>query len=135
MIAMSFVADKSTCLRFWLVITINASQREQRMVLPPDLFSMISPFSSLSSLLHVGQSLGSLRIVIISRMKTFLDIYWISLLGNKEYGGVNWHPAVLSQTSNRIIIWEQNVRYSTYFLIRPINIIGKSFTDLILILN
>jgi len=30
---------------------------------------------------------------------------------------VNWHPAVLSQTSNRFNYLRQNVEYSTYFSI------------------
>jgi hypothetical protein len=64
--------------------------------------------------LHVGQSLGSFRIEIISRMKTFLVIFWI-------YFTVNWHPAILFQTSNRFNYLKQNVRYSIYFLIWPIN--------------
>jgi len=74
---MSFEADKSTSFKLWLVTTIKASQRVQRIVFPLVLFSTIIPDSNLSSLLHVGQSLGSFRIVMISRMYMLLDIFWI----------------------------------------------------------
>ena len=60
--------DRSTSLKLWLVTTIKASQREQRIVLPPDLFSKINPDSNLSSLLQVGQRRGSFSMVMISRM-------------------------------------------------------------------
>jgi len=50
------------------VIMINASHREQRIVLPPDLSSLMMSFSNLSSFSQVGQSLGSFDIIMISLM-------------------------------------------------------------------
>ena len=70
----AFLEDNSTCLRFKFVTTISASQRVQRIVLPSDLSSLIMSRSNLSSFSHVGHSLGSFRIVIISLTKIVLPM-------------------------------------------------------------
>ena len=67
--------DNSTRLRLRCVTTVNASQRVQRKVLPREIFSSTIFSSSLSAFSQVGHSLGSLRIVIISRTYKFLVIY------------------------------------------------------------
>jgi len=38
-------------------------------------------------------------------------------LASKRVCVVNWHPAILSQTSNRFNYLRQNVEYSVYFSI------------------
>ena len=55
--------DNSTLIKLLAVITINASHREHRIVLPPDLSSLMRSFSSLSSFSQVGHSLGSFSIL------------------------------------------------------------------------
>lgn len=85
MMVSSLLDDNSTCLRLWFVTMINASQREQRIVLPSDLSSLITSFSSLSSLSHVGQSLGSFDMVMISLMKIVLPIMYGLELIKKEF--------------------------------------------------
>ena len=67
--------DNSTRLRLRCVTTVNASQRVHRKVLPREIFSSTIFSSSLSAFSQVGHSLGSLRIVIISRTYKFLVIY------------------------------------------------------------
>ena len=72
--------DNSTLTKLLAVITINASHREHRIVLPHDLSSLIKSFSNLSSFWHVGQSLGSFAMLMISLMNIILVIFFIHQL-------------------------------------------------------
>jgi len=95
--------DKSTRLRLRCVTTVNASQRVHRKVLPREIFSSTIFSSSLSAFSQVGHSLGSLRIVIISRTYKFLVIYTFLAHTTNKF---------LAHTTNKFLEFKLRITWS-----------------------